>query len=145
MDEAQATPALLKIISQTNHLERETALLILMSQATPESLRALRQIDPQGFSRKARQRLNTALNNPQLCSRARNRNLAGKNFCAPSENNAGRCRRLLALVEKVPDGEKDVVAVLKQDDLPLVRKVRRRMIANANPHATDFIIPSQAF
>lgn len=43
MDESQATPALLKIISQANHPGREHALWILMSQATPESLRALKQ------------------------------------------------------------------------------------------------------
>jgi hypothetical protein len=30
------------------------------------------------------------------------------------------------------------VAVLKPEDLPLVRRVRRRIIANGNPHAIDF-------
>jgi hypothetical protein len=41
-------------------------------------------------------------------------------------------------VSKVPDGEKDVVAVLKPEDLPLVKKVRRMVIANANPHAIEY-------
>ena len=31
-----------------------------------------------------------------------------------------------------------VVAVLRPEDLPLVRKVRRRMVANATPHALEF-------
>jgi hypothetical protein len=42
------------------------------------------------------------------------------------------------LVGKVPDGEKDVVAVLKPEDLPLVRRVRRKFISAANPHATEY-------
>lgn len=139
MDEAQATPALLKIIYQTNNPEREVALWILMSQATPESLRALRQIDSQGFSQKARQSLNTALNSPQLLQpRAKPKTSREEFLRAFQKITQGDVEDFLALVEKVPDGEKDVVAVLKQDDLPLVRKVRRRMIANANPHATEF-------
>jgi len=139
MDEAQATPALLKIISQTNHPEREAALWIFMSQATPESLRALRQIDSQGLSQKARQSLNTVLNKPQLLQpRAKPKSSREDFLRAFQKITQGDVSDFFALVEKVPDGEKDVVAVLKQDDLPLVRKVRRRMIASANPHATDF-------
>ena len=35
-------------------------------------------------------------------------------------------------------GERDVVEVLKPEDLPLVRKVRRRIIANGNQHSIGF-------
>jgi hypothetical protein len=42
------------------------------------------------------------------------------------------------LVSNVPDGERDVVAVLKPEDVPLVRKVRRAMMARANLHAFEF-------
>jgi hypothetical protein len=42
------------------------------------------------------------------------------------------------LVDRVPDGEKDVVATLTQEDLPLVRKVRRRMISAGNQHAIEY-------
>jgi hypothetical protein len=31
-----------------------------------------------------------------------------------------------------------VVAVLKPEDLPLVRRVRRKFISAANPHATEY-------
>ena len=44
----------------------------------------------------------------------------------------------MELVSKVPDGEKDVVAVLKPEDLPLVRKVRRMIIAKGNQHAIEY-------
>ena len=42
MDEAQATPALLKIASDASHPAREQALAILLFQATPESFRAIK-------------------------------------------------------------------------------------------------------
>src|SRR5207302_1884368 len=41
MDESIATPALRKIVEDRDHPRRETALAILMKQATPESLDAL--------------------------------------------------------------------------------------------------------
>lgn len=50
----------------------------------------------------------------------------------------GDGRPFQALVSEVSDGERDVVAVLNQEDVSLVRKVRRKMIANANQHAFEF-------
>ena len=45
-----------------------------------------------------------------------------------------------ALAREVPDGEEDVVAVLKPEDLPLVRTVRRKRIAHANQHAASYYV-----
>ena len=50
---------------------------------------------------------------------------------------SGNWAKFFELVSEVPDGEKDAVAVLKPEDIPLVRKVRRLVIANANPHAIE--------
>jgi hypothetical protein len=50
----------------------------------------------------------------------------------------GDSSQFMELVAKVPDGEKDVVAVLKQEDIPLVRRVRQHFIASANPHAAEY-------
>jgi hypothetical protein len=44
------------------------------------------------------------------------------------------------LVGEVPDGEKDVVATLKAEDIPLVRKVRRVIISRANQHAAAYYV-----
>ena len=51
---------------------------------------------------------------------------------------SGSWSKFFNLVSEVPDGEKDAVAVLKPEDISLVRKVRRLVIANANPHAIEF-------
>jgi hypothetical protein len=139
MDESQATPALLKIVNQASHPARETALLILMDQATPESLRSLKQIDTQGFSYKTRQSLRTLLSKPQLFTpRAQPKTSRAEFLEAFNELLIGRGEKFIRLITEVPDGEVDVVAVLKPEDLPLVRKVRRRMVANATPHAVEF-------
>jgi hypothetical protein len=139
MDESQATPALLKIVSQANHPGREHALWILMNQATPESLRVLKQIDASGFSAKAQNSLRVLLNKPELIApRAKPKTSRGEFLKAFQGIARGDWDTFFRLVSQVPDGEKDVVAVLKPEDVPLVRKVRRLVIAQANPHAIEF-------
>ena len=50
----------------------------------------------------------------------------------------GEPKYFFELVNQVPDGEKDLVAVLKPEDLPLLRRVRRKFISAANPHASEY-------
>jgi len=139
MDESQATPALLKIVSQANHPGREHALWILLSQATPESLRALKQIDASAFSEKVQKSLRALLNSPELITPRAKPTTSREEFLRAFQGIvSGKWDRFFELVSEVPDGEKDVVAVLKPEDAPLVRKVRRLVIANANPHAIEF-------
>ncbi len=139
MDEAQATPALLKVVSDKTHPGREIALWGLMNQATPESLRVLRQINAQEFSSRAQKSLKALLSTPQLFEPREKPKTTRQEFVTAFERLLeGDWRPFIGLVSIVPDGERDVVAVLKPEDLPLVRKVRRRIIANGNPHAIDF-------
>jgi hypothetical protein len=138
MDEAQATPALRKIVSDKTHPGREIALWALMNQATPESLEALRQINAREFSSRTQKSLKALLTSPQLFeARAKPKTTRHEFMTGFQKLLEGDWRPFLHLVSEVPDGEKDVVAVLKPEDLPLVRKVRRRIIANGNPHAIE--------
>jgi hypothetical protein len=139
MDEAQATPALLKIVEQSRGQVREYALWVLMSQATPESLKALKQIDSSGFSSATRNGLRKLLTDPERVKRRANPKTTRTEFLNAFQSLVdGDWREFLGLVAQVPDGEKDVVAVLKPEDIPLVRKVRRKFIANSNQHALEF-------
>ncbi len=139
MDEAQATPALLKIVNQPSNPAREFALGLLKAQATPEALNALKTLDVSGLSPKARSYLREALEKPEVFEpRAKPKTSREEFLKAFNDFLNGEPNTFLDLVEKVPDGEKDVVAVLKPEDLPLVRKVRRRFIAASNPHATEY-------
>jgi hypothetical protein len=139
MDEAQATPALIKIVNQPNHPGREHALKILTAQATPEALRALKQIDASTLSPKAASSLHSFLAKPKTFEPRAKPKTSREEFLKSFEkllNNDSS--DFMGLVEKVPDGERDVVAVLKPEDLPLVRRVRRHIIAAGNQHAAEF-------
>jgi hypothetical protein len=139
MDEAQATPVLLKIVADKNHPGREIALWALMSQATPEALQALKQIDSRPFSQKAQQSLNALLKGPHLLEPRKNpKNTRAEFVTAFEKLLKGDSAPFAELVSQTPDGEKDVVAVLRPEDVPLVRRVRRRLIAIGNPHAIGF-------
>ena len=139
MDEEKATPTLLKVVNQKDHPGREHALWILMTQATPQALRALKQIDQTGFSEKGRKSLRSLLTSPKLLAPREKPKTSREEFLKAFEKIvSGDWSYFFNLVEKVPDGEKDVVATLKPEDLPLLRTVRRLVIANANPHAIEF-------
>jgi hypothetical protein len=139
MDEAQATPALLKIVNQPGNPAREDALGLLLVQATPEALRALKGVDASGLSSNARSALRDALEKPKRFEpRAKPKTSREEFLKAFDAFMSGDPSYFFELVSQVPDGEKDVVAVLKPEDLPLVRRVRRRFIAAANPHAAEY-------
>ncbi len=139
MDEAQATPVLLKIVSDKTHPGREVALWALMSQATPDALAALKQIDASQFSREAQQSLNALVKGPQLLEPRKNPKNTRAQFVSAFERLLnGDAAPFRELVSQTPDGEKDVVAVLRPEDVPLVRRVRRRLIASGNPHTISF-------
>lgn len=139
MDESQATPALVKIVNRPTHPAREQALLILMSQATPESLRALQQVNAAAFSTQTQKSLRALLEQPNLITpRAQPKNTRQEFLDAFQGMLDGKFERFLHLVTAVPDGEKDVVAVLKAEDITLVRKVRRHIIARGSPHGIEF-------
>ena len=139
MDEAHATPALVKIVSDKSHPGREIVLWALMNQATPESLKAIKQINPRDFSANAQKSLNALLTKPLLFQPREKPKTTRQEFVTAFESLLeGNGRAFLDLVSQVPDGEKDVVAVLKPEDVPLVRNVRRRIIANGNQHSIEF-------
>ena len=139
MDEAQATPALLKIVLDKSHPGREVALWALMNQATPESLQALKQINKAEFSVKAQSSLKALLTRPQLFEPRAKPKTSRQEFVTAFEKLLeGDAGPFQDLVSAVPDGERDVVAVLKPEDLPLVRKVRRLIISNGNQHSIEY-------
>lgn len=139
MEEAYATPALEKIIGKVDHPGREDALLLLMNQVTPESVRALKQLDTSGFSADARQKLKAVLEHPKLIEKRAKPKTARAEFLQAFEALInGNSGPFLDLVSAVPDGEKDLVATLGPNDVPLVRRVRRLIISSSNPHAIEF-------
>ena len=141
MDEAQATPALLKVAGTTDHPARDIALTLLLMQATPEAQRGLKAINLAGMPAEAQAALRAKLERPPLISPREKPKTTREQFLkAFDDATKGEWETFLSLTSEVTDGERDVVAVLRAEDLPLVRRVRRLMIAKANPHAADYYV-----
>ncbi|MCA1620285.1 MAG: hypothetical protein LC795_13455 [Acidobacteria bacterium] len=141
MDEAQATPALLKIAGTAGHPGREVALALLLMQATPEARRGLKADNLAGVSPETQATLRARLERLSLIAPREKPRTSREQFLkAFGDASKGEWGAFLSLTREVPDGESDVVAVLGAEDLPLVRKVRRLMIANANPHAAEYYV-----
>ena len=140
MDELIATPALVKIASQEKHPAREIAVRILIQQATPESFRELKKLDQKGLSENTRQSINALLTKPKLLTPregepkiTRQQYLDAFNLLV-----AGKPQTFLKLADDFPDGDRDAVAVMKPEDIPLIRKARRIFASRANPHSVEW-------
>jgi hypothetical protein len=141
MDEAQATPALLKLAADAAHPGRDVAVSLLLMQATPEALRGLRETVLPSLPGAQGEWLRRQLDNPRTFSPRAQPKTSREQFLKTfGEAADGRWEPFLDLVREVPDGEKDVVATLKAEDVPLVRRVRRRMIAAGNQHAAEYYV-----
>ena len=141
MDEAQATPALLKIAGTNGHAGRDVALSLLLMQATPEAQRGLKAVDLSGIPAEAQAALRAKLERPPLIAPREQPKTSREEFLkAFGDATRGEWQTFLSLTREVPDGERDVVAVLRAEDLPLVRRVRRLMISKANPHAAEYYV-----
>jgi hypothetical protein len=136
MDEELATPVLLRIANQLGHPHRDDALAILMSQATPASLRALKQVNPAGFPAGTSQSIRELLENPNLLKpRAHPKLTREEQMIAFQGIIDGDYTSFREMVMKAPDGEVDAVATLLPEDIPLVRRARRASISRCNQHA----------
>jgi hypothetical protein len=139
MEERFATPALIELSRTSTGATKEIAVWLLMSQATPEALRAVAKLDPSGLSPEAIASRTALLKEPGLIS-PRNPPLTSRaEFLAAFQAFlAGDRAPFDKLVETVPDGERDLVAVSTPADLEILRNVRRRYIAANNQHAIEY-------
>lgn len=141
MDETQATPALLKLAGSADHPGRENAISLLLMQATPEAVRGLKAVNLAGLPQGAQAALRQHLERPITIKPREKPKTSRAQFLKAFEDAAkGNWKYFAELVNEVPDGERDAVAVLKPEDMPLVRRVRRMRIAHANPHAAQYYV-----
>jgi len=142
MDEEFATPALLRLVNEVGRPrnQRESALAILESQATLTSLQALKQVNTSGLSADAGQGIRELIENPKLLQpRAHPKLTREEQLNAFQGIVNGDYSAFRAMVMKAPDGEVDAVAMLRPEDIPLVRQARRASISRCNQHAVaDF-------
>jgi hypothetical protein len=121
MDEKYATPALIEISKSATGDQQKIATWLLQQQATPEALGV------------------APLSRPQLVEpRKSPRNTREEFMSAFRALLDGQDEPFMKLIESVPDGERDLVAVATADDLDTIRKVRRHYAAINNQHMIEF-------
>ena len=140
MDEAIATPALAKIATRADHPGRETAVRLLMQQATTESFTELKKVDASGLSPGTTTELKTLLTLPVLLARREGppKITRQKYLDAFQQFIVGKPDLFVEMTSDSPDGERDVLAVMKEEDIPIIRKVRRYMMLSGNPHSAEW-------
>jgi hypothetical protein len=138
MDEGLATPVLRRIANQVGHPHRDDAIAILASQATPASLRALRELNTAGLSTRSQQSLRDFFDQPNLLKpRAHPKLSREENLRAFQGIVNGDYSAFREMVMKAPDGEVDAVATLRPEDIPLLRRARRASISRCSQHAVS--------
>lgn len=134
MDEELATPTLAQFVRSEKGPSREVALWALMSQANESALKALRTLDPKTFSEKAAGSLLALRKKPALIEpRARPLRAHDEYVRALKDLANGDFAAFGSLLRRDPNGEKDLVALMKKEDLPLLRAARRKMASLRDP------------
>ena len=139
MPESLATPQLTTMARDAQHKNRETAVWLLVQQATPESRQALVALPRDGLSSNARNAIDEYLRTPPPPPTVGTPRVSRAEFtdafkALRSKNPAP----FLALVERVPNGEQDAAVVLQVEDLPDVRFARRFFVAAGTPEAVGY-------
>jgi hypothetical protein len=139
LDERFATPTLIELVRTSTGNQKEIATSMLMSEATPEALRAVAQMNADDLPRKVAANRKALLQNPALVvPRPSPRNTREEFLSAFSALLAHNERPFAHLVATVPDGERDLVAVATPADRDVIRKVRRYFIAKNTPEAIEY-------
>jgi hypothetical protein len=137
MDESTATPALLKIAATENHPGREIAVEVLLKQATAQSFKELGKLNQKGLSEAIRKKIN---DKPKfVVLREGTPKTSRQEYLDAFQQFAGgKTQAFMQIAYTIPDGDSDVVVVMKKEDIPLIRKVRRAFAASGNPQAEEW-------
>lgn len=139
MDESIATPALAKLSTEEKGDIQSIAIWLLVNQATDESdreVRALIRTLPKSLADSV---LRDVLQPRPIEPRAEKPQINREEFVtALSELAEGKPGKFADLTVKVSDGERDMVVVMTQEDLPLIRKARRYYASMATPHSPEW-------
>jgi hypothetical protein len=131
MDERFATPALLKIASRDPRGENGAlAVSLLMAQATAEATRGLGTLQKKLSPEVQKEVAALAAGAGRFTPRPQPKITRERFLAACSDLLRGDWNSFHAINREIPDAELDVVAILKPEDLPLLRKVRRFFVAH---------------
>lgn len=140
MNEAQATPVLIRLANRVNFPQRELALYLLAQQLTAPAMEALKKVNTTGLSEEAKANLKELQDSPPVIEPREKPRITREEFLKAFDDIIKKKdnHRFLALVDKAEDGEHDAVAVLKPEDVPTIRQVRRYFMLYCNQHGLSY-------
>ena len=116
---------------------REIAAEVLLKQATAQSYKELSKLNQKGLSEEIRKKINGKPNFTVL--REGTPKTTREEYLDAFEQFVnGKTGALLKIAYSVPDGDSDVVVIMKKEDIPLIRKVRRAFAASGNAQAVEW-------
>lgn len=137
--EERTTPQLFALANDPKYAQREAALSILLTQATPQASKAIQMLNRDGLSDDAVEAIDQFLQSPDaVAPRAKPKITRSQFLAAFNRILAGDTKPFFDLVKSVPDGEHDAATVLHPQDLPLLRRVRRRFLLGCNRHSLAY-------
>jgi hypothetical protein len=144
MDETFAAPMLAKMAADPKQKSRDDAIHILAALATPEALNALMTLEPKNVSKPVRIRVSQMLSEGSALSKkgassgaTREKLLAA--FAAFLKGD----HKLLDATQELSNGKPDpdwfgrLAGLLSQEDIPLLRQVRRKRMTFMSDEALD--------
>ena len=138
MDEAQATPALLRLITDAEGAARESALRIFTWQATPEALRAVKDVDRTGLPPRSIASLIALRSSPPPLLPSSQPSMTHAELQASLDGLLAKGDASISrFVDALTARPADTLAVLTEADLPRLRLARRRVAGIGNFHAIE--------
>lgn len=139
MDESLATPTLARLAAEGNTDFQDIVVSLLINQATPRSSDEVAKLKarlPRAAADKMEKEIAAA---KLIVLREGTPKMSRDGYIkAMSELLDGKPLNWVRHIREVPDGERDMVVVLTNEDLPLVRKVRRYYSAIGTNQAPEW-------
>lgn len=141
MDENQALQVLKEALEDPKFPSRDLAVKMMARLGTAASCEFIATMSLDGIGPVGKEIIQDLRKDHQLIKARRGRpKVTREAFLAAFSSfvDKGDLNPFMNLVDRVKDGERDAVAVLHPEDLPLLYAFRRHLIARCNPHLIDF-------
>ncbi len=141
MDEKQAFSMLRGALDDPKFPARDLAAMMMCRLGTADSCGYLRTMDLAGIGANGREIISRLRKNPRMIEPRHGKpKVEREAFLAAFRAfvDKGDLDPFMKLAERVGDGERDAVAVLRPEDLPLLHAFRRHLMAKCNPHLIEW-------
>ena len=140
MDERQAFSLLKAVLEDPKFAARDLAAMMMCRLGTADSCDYLRTMNLAGIGSNGREIILGLRKDHQMVKPRWGKPKVEREAFLAAFNaflDKGDIDQFMKLADRVKDGERDAVAVLRPEDLPLLHTFRRHLMAKCNPHLIE--------